>query len=74
MAREYTYWLHSPTSRVWATESDGKRVTGVCGPIAVEDAEPALLDYLSYTEHEVTWFNGHLAEFSPIFHSASHAA
>ena len=56
MAVHRCYWYHVPTGRVWATEIDEGRVGAVAGPLAYDDADPALLDYLPYSVEDAEWF------------------
>jgi len=58
------FWLHRPTGYVWALESDrADRLIAAAGPLAVNDAAPALLDYLLYRAREVPWIVRHRLDF-----------
>jgi hypothetical protein len=46
MAESPEFWFHKPKERMWAIEVRDGAVVGACGPMAVEDASPDILEYL----------------------------
>jgi hypothetical protein len=60
------FWIHEPTALVWAVEHAHGEILAVAGPLRAADADPLLLDHLSYRTTDSGWVMLHRDEFRPI--------
>ena len=69
--REYQYWRHIPTAKVWAVQLQDGVLIGACGPLDPREVPVRILPYLSYHFGDVVWIQHNRRDFT--LHTVPHA-